>query len=126
MQRAGHVVLDGVVDPESWVSYKVTASKAVFHTFSYPFQAIRPSLTDAEKTYSVFADACVQSGRARCKLLEFLSDGAKGPDIVKLLDDAHDVRSLLPCRGRISSISTPPDRGKAATRRVHPNPYLTR
>jgi hypothetical protein len=23
MQRAGHVILDGVVDPTSWVSYKV-------------------------------------------------------------------------------------------------------
>jgi pimeloyl-ACP methyl ester carboxylesterase len=78
-ERAGHVILDGVVDPESWVTYKLA----------------RPTLADADKTYAAFADACAQAGKARCKLLEFLPDGAQGPDVVRLLDDAHDTAVQL-------------------------------
>jgi hypothetical protein len=58
---------------------------------SYPFQTLRTSLTDSEKTYSGFSDACAASGKAGCKLVELVGDGAKGQDITKLLDDAHDV-----------------------------------
>ena len=35
MQRVGHVVLDGVVDPTVWISYKVAFNTAVMETASH-------------------------------------------------------------------------------------------
>lgn len=121
MERAGHVVLDGVVDPDSWASYKVTTSNGLFHAFSHPFQVVRPTIADADKTCDVFGDACIQAGKARCKLLEFLDDGAKLQDMVKLVADAHDVRPLFSW-GMHLRYFNPLDRGKVARSRLHWNP----
>ena len=100
------------------MSYKVTTQIALPDTLSDPFQTLRTSLTDAEKTYSAFTDACAASGKAGCKLVEFVGDGATGPDILKLLDDAHDV-GLFFCGQRIS-IKSPNllDRTTAAASRI--------
>ena len=35
MQRVGHVVLDGVVDPTVWISYKVTFNTAAMEFTSH-------------------------------------------------------------------------------------------
>jgi len=74
-ERAGHVILDGVIDPTIWISYKF----------------LRPSLVDIEETYSGLADGCAAAGRAGCKLIEFTGDGASGDDVKNLINDAHDV-----------------------------------
>ncbi|KAF9644793.1 alpha/beta-hydrolase [Thelephora ganbajun] len=74
-ERAGHVILDGVVDPTAWTSYKL----------------LRLSLADAEKTHSGLTDGCAKAGRAGCKLIEFTGDNASGDDVKTLLDYAHDV-----------------------------------
>ena len=107
MQRAGHVILDGVVDPESWASFKVTPSEALSGTLAHLFQVVRPPLIDAEKTYSAFADRCAASGKARCGLIDFIGGYAKGSDIRKLIDDGQDVRHFSPYRGYVSNTSTP-------------------
>ncbi|KAF9644794.1 alpha/beta-hydrolase, partial [Thelephora ganbajun] len=85
-ERAGHVTLDGVVDPTAWTSYKVTSDTAVL---------LRLSLADVEKTYSGLADGCAKAGRAGCKLIEFTGDNASGDDVKTLLDYAHDVIAWL-------------------------------
>ena len=100
------MILDGVVDPKTWVSYKVTAQKTLSGTLSYPFQTLRTSLADAEKTYSAFTNACAASGKAGCKLVELVGDGATGQDILKLLDDAHDVGLLFYGRECVLSLPT--------------------
>ena len=123
MQRAGHVILDGVIDPGSWASYKVTASNKLFHTFSYPLQLGRPTIADAEKTCNVFGDACVQAGKDNCKLLDLLNDGAKLGDMQKLVADGHDVRIFFP-RGIYLKYLNPPDCGKVATSQLHQTPHF--
>lgn len=90
------MILDGVIDPGTWASYKVAASNALFHTFSYLFQSARPTVGDAEKTCNVFGDACVQAGKERCKLLDLLDDGATLQDMQKLVANGHDVRPFSP------------------------------
>ena len=35
MQRAGHVILDGVVDPEVWMTYKVIFNAAMVETTTH-------------------------------------------------------------------------------------------
>ncbi|KAF9644641.1 hypothetical protein BDM02DRAFT_3121546, partial [Thelephora ganbajun] len=62
--NTGHVILDGVVDPTGWVSFK---------------------------TYSGLTDACAKAGRAGCKFIEFTGDDASGHDVKALLNYAHDV-----------------------------------
>ncbi|KAF9793491.1 Alpha/Beta hydrolase protein [Thelephora terrestris] len=74
-ERAGHVILDGVVDPNTWITYKILHS----------------SLVDTEKTYSGLTDGCAVAGRAGCKLVEITGDGASGDDVKNLINDAHDV-----------------------------------
>ncbi|KAF9646745.1 alpha/beta-hydrolase [Thelephora ganbajun] len=78
-ERAGHVILDGVVDPNTWVSHKI----------------LRTALIDGEKTYSALTDACAASGKAGCRLVELVGDHATGPDIKRLLNDAHDTALRL-------------------------------
>ena len=65
-------------------------------------------LIDAEKTYSTFTDACAASGKAGCRLVEFVGEHANGQDIEQLLDDAHDVRLFFSDKTCISNI--PPSR----------------
>ncbi|KAF9793484.1 hypothetical protein BJ322DRAFT_132608 [Thelephora terrestris] len=74
-KRAGHVILDGVIDPDLWVSYKLLHS----------------SLADTEKTYSGLTDGCAAAGSAGCKLAEITGDGASGDDVKNLINDAHDM-----------------------------------
>lgn len=74
-ERAGHVILDGVVDPKIWLSYKF----------------LRSSLADSEKTYCGLTDGCAKAGRAGCKLVEITGDGATGDDIKVLINNAHDL-----------------------------------
>ena len=92
MQRAGHVVLDGVDDPNSWISYKVVFDALVVKSAPHLLhQFLHSSLVDAEKTYSGLTDGCAAGGRAGCKLVEITGDGASGDDVKNLINDAHDV-----------------------------------
>ena len=95
-----------MIDPKVWVTYKVTTHLALSSTLSYPFQTLRTLLADAEKTYSAFTNACAASGKAGCKLVELVGDGATGQDILKLLDDAHDVGLLFYGRECVLSLPT--------------------
>jgi pimeloyl-ACP methyl ester carboxylesterase len=78
-ERAGHVILDGVPDPQSWASYKLG----------------RPTIADAEKTCNVFGDLCVAAGKDNCKLLDLLDEGAKLEDMQKLVANGHDTAVRL-------------------------------
>ena len=92
MQRAGHVILDGVVDPNIWITYKVIFDSPMVGTASHlQRQFLHPSLADIEKTYSGLTDGCVAGGSAGCKLVEITGDGASGDDVKNLINDAHDV-----------------------------------
>ena len=59
-------------------------------------QTLHSSLTDTEKTYSGLTDGCAAAGRAGCKLVEIVGDGASGDDVKNLINDAHDVVKFLP------------------------------
>ncbi|KAF9785048.1 hypothetical protein BJ322DRAFT_1108516 [Thelephora terrestris] len=74
-ERVGHVILDGVVDPTSWVSFELAYS----------------AFTNTEKTYSGLTDGCAKAGRVGCKLIELTGDNASGDDVKALLDFAHDA-----------------------------------
>jgi len=96
MQRAGHVILDGVVDPTIWMSYKVTFNTAVVGSSSHlPHQFLRPSLMDTEAACFGLADACVAAGTAGCKLMEFVPNATTEADMAALLTGVHDVTDFL-------------------------------
>jgi pimeloyl-ACP methyl ester carboxylesterase len=78
-ERAGHMILDGVVDPTTWISYKF----------------LRPSLVDTEETCFGMADACIAGGSAGCKLMNFIGDDGDRNDIAALLNGAHDLALKL-------------------------------
>jgi len=63
--------------------------------FSHRFQVTPPSLIDAERTYSGFADGCAAAGKERCKLVELVGDDANGNRIKRLINDGVDVRLSL-------------------------------
>ena len=81
-------------------------------------------LTDSEKTYTIFADACVASGTAGCKLVELVGDHATGQDIRQLLDDAHDVCLPFNDKTCASNISPFPDRIGVGTSWIQSAPYF--
>ena len=87
------MILDGVVDvPNTWISYKVTSGAFVVQSSSHLYhQWSRSSFADSEKSYSGLTDACAAAGRAGCKLIEFIGDGASGDDVKALLNNVHDV-----------------------------------
>jgi len=72
-----------VVDPTTWISYKF----------------LTPSLVDTETTCFNMADACVQSGTAGCKLMDFLPSGSDKNDVGVLLNGAHDLALELYRKG---------------------------
>ena len=97
MQRVGHVILDGVVDPTAWVTYKVTFDTVVMEATPHLLrQMVSHSLADSEKTYSGLTDGCAKAGRAGCKLIEITGDNASGDDVKDLLNNAHDVTLIHP------------------------------
>ena len=65
-------------------------------TSSHLLQFLQYSLSDTEKTYSGLTDGCATAGRAGCKLVEIVGDGASGDDVKNLINDAHDVVKFLP------------------------------
>ena len=106
MQRAGHVILDGVVDPSAWISHKVSLNVTTAGIVAHPWhQSLRSFLVDTEKTYSGLTDGCAAAGRAGCKLIEITGDGATGDDVKNLINDAHDViNSFLDQDHHLSSV----------------------
>jgi len=91
------VVLDGVVDPTSWISSnKVTSDLDLVDTPSYvSHQFFYAALIDAEKVYSGLTDGCAAAGRAGCKLIEITGDNATGDDVKTLLNYVHDVSNCF-------------------------------
>ena len=90
------MILDGVVDPTIWITYKVTFNTAIVITSSHlSHQMLRRSLVDTEKTFSGLTDGCAAAGRAGCKLIELTGDNANGDDVKALLNHAHDVIGFL-------------------------------
>ena len=86
------MILDGVVDPTVWISYKVTLNATVMGISSHlPHQLLRSSLVDTEATCFGLADACVTAGRAGCKLMEFVPNATTEAEMAALLTGAHDV-----------------------------------
>ena len=86
------MVLDGVVDPTIWISYKVIFDAAVMETCSHLWdQLLSRSIVDSEKTYFGLTNGCAAGGRAGCKLIEFIGDNASGDDVKALLEYVHDV-----------------------------------
>ena len=65
-------------------------------TSSHLLQFLQYSLDDTEKTYSGLTDGCAAAGRAGCKLVEIVGDGASGDDVKNLINGAHDVVKFLP------------------------------
>ena len=91
------MILDGVVDPTGWGSFKVTFDTTVVETpFHLSSKLLGPSLMDAEKTYSGLTNACAAAGRAGCKLVEFTGDNSTGDDVKALLNYALDVIYFFP------------------------------
>jgi len=91
------VVLDGVVDPTSWVSSdKVRSDLDLVDAPSYVSrQLFYAALADAEKAYSGLTDGCAAAGRAGCKLIELTGDNATGDDVKTLLNRVHDVSNFF-------------------------------
>ena len=90
------MILDGVVDPTIWISYKVLPYATVVETSTHlPHKFLRPSLVDTEATFFGLADACVTAGSAGCKLMEFVPNATTGADVAGLLTGAHDVTHFL-------------------------------
>lgn len=91
------MILDGVVDPNIWISYKVTSNVADTYTApTHPFhQTLQHSLVDTEKTFSGLTDGCAKAGRAGCKLVEITGDNATGDDVKNLITYSHDVTDSL-------------------------------
>jgi len=87
------VILDGVIDPTSWISSdKVSSAPDPVETHSYiSHQFMYTSLIDTEKVYSGLTDGCATAGRAGCKLIEITGDNATGDDVKGLLNYVHDV-----------------------------------
>ena len=97
VQRVGHVILDGVVDPTTWISYKVFLNIPMVEAVAHHQQKLLcSSLADAEKSYSGLADGCAAAGSAGCKLIEITGDDACGDDVKNLINDALDVTTFLP------------------------------
>ena len=85
------------MDPDIWVSYKVTFGRRCGEKTSAYIchQLSQPSFADAEKTYSGLTDGCAKAGKAGCKLIEITGDGATGDDVKTLIDTSHDVPNFL-------------------------------
>jgi len=48
-------------------------------------------LTDAEAAFLGFSNSCATAGRAGCKLLTLLHEGATGEEVKRFIEDSHDV-----------------------------------
>ena len=102
------MILDGVVDPTSWISSdEVTSDPDLVETHSYvSHQFLYTALGDTEKVYSGLTDGCAAAGRAGCKLIEITGDDATGDDVKGLLNYVHDVIHSFPRLGNpINSVS---------------------
>ena len=88
------MILDGVVDPTEWITYKVIFSAAA-ETYSHLlYQFLHYSLADTEKTYSGLTGGCAKAGRAGCKLAEFIGGNPTGNDVKAFVNYIHDVSDL--------------------------------
>ena len=92
VQRAGHIILDGVLYHDIWVSYKVSSTLLSYTLSTHLFhKTLQSSLVDIEKTFSGLADGCAKAGKAGCKLIEITGDNATGDDVRTLITYSHDV-----------------------------------
>ena len=97
------MILDGVVDPTIWISYKVAFTPSMVGTSSHLWdQFLHSALVDTEKTYSGLTDGCAAAGKAGCKLIELTGDNASGDDVKTLLDNTHDVIDSLRRLGNLT------------------------
>lgn len=96
----GRVIIDGVGDPSVWGKVEVGR----FNFFPYitgdrltrnASKLMHSMLTDVETVFLGFSNTCASAGRAGCKLLALLHQGATGEEVKRLIEDSHDVGNQL-------------------------------
>ncbi|KAJ6552931.1 TAP-like protein-domain-containing protein [Mycena capillaripes] len=80
-ERAGHVVIDGIVDPVNWSSepsHKWTANW----------------LSSTEKTYTFFLETCAEAGPTRCPISQYA--GESYTELEQRLENFFDALAVAP------------------------------